>query len=93
MTDGTYNAASQSAGAGSAYPVGVGIETSFEANRWWAIPILGFVGKGIVLIPHAIILTVLTLVVSLLQFVLWAPVIVTGRFPEWGHALVAGTVR
>ena len=76
-----------------AYPVQVSFRTPPEANRFWAIPLIGFLVKAVVLIPHFVFLTALTTVAVLAQLVLWVPVFITGEYPEWGYSLVRGTIR
>jgi hypothetical protein len=74
------------------YPVDVRFPRQDNPNKLYAIPILGYLIKCILLIPHLIILYVLHAVVGLLQYVLWIPVLLTGRFPDWGHLIVGGTL-
>jgi Domain of unknown function (DUF4389) len=62
-------------------------------SRFWAIPVLGLLVKWVILIPHFLVLGVLGLVVGILQFVLWVPVLFAGQFPQWGYGFVAGCVR
>jgi hypothetical protein len=47
----------------------------------------------LLLIPHLIVITLLTVLVTALQFVLWVPVLLVGRYPKWGYYLVGGYVR
>jgi hypothetical protein len=62
-------------------------------SRFWAFPIVGIVAKGIVLIPHAIALSILTFISCLLMLVTWIPVLSSGRYPEWGAQFIGGTIR
>src|SRR5579872_2776920 len=82
---------SYSAGVGS-YPVDVRFPQQTNPNKLYAIPVVGYALKEILLIPHLAILYILHLVVGLLQYVLWIPVLFTGRYPDWGHLLVGGTL-
>lgn len=75
------------------YPVRVRVDFPFKPNRWWAVPIAGFVVKSIVLIPHLLLLYALGVAVALLQLILWVPVLLTGRYPEWGYSMVGGYLR
>ena len=77
----------------SSYPVDVRFPVQDSYNRFWAIPIVGYYAKAIILIPHIIILSVLTIVVGLMQFVTWIPVLFTGQYPSWGYTLVGGYIR
>jgi Domain of unknown function (DUF4389) len=62
-----------------------------SSSRFFAIPIIGAFVKGILLIPHVIILYVLAFIVALCQLVIWIPVLLTGQYPDWAFSLVAGT--
>lgn len=76
----------------SSYPVDVQYPPLPNPSKLFAIPILGLLLREILLIPHLIILYVLHIVVSILQYVLWIPVLFTGRYPDWGHLIVGGTL-
>jgi hypothetical protein len=71
----------------------VTFERSQVANRLWAIPLVGYVLKAIILIPHMIILGILGFVCSLAILVTWIPVLLTGTYPSWGRSLFGGTIR
>lgn len=62
-------------------------------NRIYAIPLLGYWIKGIMLIPHIIVLYVLSIVVGAMLLVTWIPVLSSGQYPAWGHNLVGGWIR
>ena len=76
----------------SSYPVDVQFPVVESVNRFWAIPIIGYYAKLIILIPHILILVVLELAASLLSLVTWIPVLFTGQYPGWGHTFIGGTV-
>jgi hypothetical protein len=80
-----------SAALGS-YPVDTRFPQNNDPNKFYAIPIVGYAVKYIMLIPHLLILSILHSVVAVLQLVLWIPVLFTGRYPDWGHLLVGGTL-
>jgi hypothetical protein len=67
------------------------IERPESSSRFFAIPLIGALVKGILLIPHIIILYVLAFAVALCQLVIWIPVLFTGQYPGWAFSLVAGT--
>ena len=69
------------------------VQQPYGVNRLWAVPVVGFVAKKIVLIPHLILLAVLVLVVAMLLCVSWIPVLFTGRFPAWAETLFGGFIR
>lgn len=77
---------------GFSYPVDVRYPEQQSYKKLWAVPIVGYTLKLIILLPHLVLLYLLNLVVALLQYVLWIPVLFTGRYPEWGHMLVGGTL-
>lgn len=77
--------------AGS-YPVDVQFPISERANRLWALPVVGYYAKALILIPHMLLIIVLEIVCYLLQYVMWIPVLITGRYPAWGHTLYGGTI-
>jgi hypothetical protein len=62
-----------------------------SSSRFWAIPIVGIFVKYIILIPHFIVLYVLSIVVGICQLVIWVPVLFTGQYPQWAFQLVSGT--
>lgn len=74
------------------YPVDVQFPAVESVNRFWAIPIVGYFAKVLILLPHLVILTVLEIVCYFLQYVMWIPVLITGQYPNWGHTLYGGTV-
>jgi hypothetical protein len=78
---------------GDQYPVQVTFEIPPSNTKFWAIPLLGFVAKLIVLVPHMIVLAALGFIVSLLQLGLWVPVLFGGQYPELGHTMVGGFIR
>ena len=77
----------------NAYSVSVQFTAPARNNRFWAIPLLGYVLKQMVLIPHVIMLFFVTILVVLSQLVLWVPVLMLGRYPRWGYTLVGGYIR
>jgi hypothetical protein len=77
----------------SGYPIVLSTGRPLTSNRFWAIPFIGIFVKSIILIPHIIVLYVLGLVANLAHLVIWAFVLFTGQYPEWGFNLTAGVVR
>jgi len=76
-----------------AYPVALTAVRPPSSSRFWAIPIIGILVKGIILIPHFIILYVLGIVLGIAHLVIWIPVLFMGRYPDWAFGLNAGFVR
>lgn len=75
------------------YPVDVTFDRDQVLSRAWGIPFFGILGRSILAIPHWIILYVLGIVVGLLNFITWVPVLMGGRYPQWGYDLVGGYYR
>jgi len=77
----------------SDYPVQVEFIIPTGNSRFFAIPLLGYIARGVLLVPHVIVLVLLGFLVSLLQLVLWIPVLFAGRYPKWGYSIVGGYLR
>jgi hypothetical protein len=77
----------------ASYPIVLATERPLTSNRFWAIPIIGFPIKALILIPHFIVLYELLLVMGLAHCFIWIPVLFTGRYPDWGFGLTAGVLR
>jgi hypothetical protein len=75
------------------YPMITSFDETVTMSRLWGIPLLGVAIRGFLLIPHFIVLTFYAIVVALLQLVIWIPVLVNGRYPAWGYAIVGGFIR
>jgi hypothetical protein len=77
----------------STYPAQLEVPYPQNPQSFWAIPLIGFLAKAVVLIPHVLVLYVLSLIVGALQLVIWIPVLATGTYPTWAANLVGGTMR
>lgn len=75
------------------YPVQVSFDLARSNNRFFAVPLLGFLAKTIMLVPHVVLLSLLGAGAALAQLVLWAPVLVKGQYPAWGEKFIGGTLR
>jgi hypothetical protein len=73
-------------------PGDIQIERPESSSRFFAVPVIGSFVKGIILIPHVIVLYVLGFVVMICELVIWIPVLFTGQFPGWAFQLVSGYV-
>jgi hypothetical protein len=62
-------------------------------SRLWGIPLLGFMVRAIVLLPHLIVLGILLFVGYLGEIILWIPILVTGKYPGWAMSLYSGLLR
>jgi hypothetical protein len=81
------------AGPDSAYPVSFGVERSPSQSRLLNFPFFGAIIKGILLIPHLIILYFLGIVANILYLIATFAILFTGRFPEGMFNFIAGTLR
>lgn len=75
------------------YPMVTTFDETVSMSRLWGIPLLGVMLRGILLIPHFVVLWFYAIVVAILQLVTWIPVLVNGRYPGWGYSLVGGYIR
>jgi hypothetical protein len=75
------------------YAVEVDFDEEQDINPLWGIPILGIFARFILAIPHLVVLWLLGFVVGVLNLIVWIPVLLTGRYPSWGYALVGGYYR
>lgn len=71
----------------------VRIDGGQPINRLWGIPIFGYIVRVIVLIPHFIVLWVLSIVAAVLACFTWLPVLVLGRQAGPVLDLIGGTAR
>lgn len=75
------------------FSVRVSFERPQSSNRLFAIPIVGYVLRYILLIPHFIALAVLGIVALLVALVAWIPVFASGTYPSWAYQLFTGLLR
>jgi hypothetical protein len=73
-----------------AYPLQLNAARPLSSSRFWAIPLIGIAVKGIILIPHFVVLWLIGIVVGVSHLVIWIPVLFTGTYPDWGWGLNAG---
>jgi len=78
---------------GGTYPVSVVFPRQETYNRFWALPVLGYLIKSILLLPHLILGYFFYLVLAVVTLFLWVPVLITGRYPDWGYAFLGGALR
>jgi hypothetical protein len=79
--------------SGEFHPVSVRFDEGVRINRLWGIPLLGILVRGILLIPHFIVLMLLSFVVSILSIFMWVPVLFLGRQADLMYTLVGGFTR
>jgi hypothetical protein len=75
------------------YPVNLEVRPDASINRLWGIPFLGIWVRGLLVIPHAIVLFILSIGLAFAVLVTWIPVLVNGRFPQLGYDLFGGYLR
>lgn len=80
-------------GLSGSHPIELEISDSEPQSRLWGIPILGIGVRWILLIPHFIVLTILSIGVAILALVSWVPVLVNGRQAQGVVAFVGGFYR
>jgi hypothetical protein len=75
------------------YPVRVEFDEQEPINRLWGIPVLGHIARALILLPHWIVLAVLSWLVGLSVLFSWIPILLNGRPAEWMTSLYGGTYR
>jgi hypothetical protein len=75
------------------YPVDLTVDAPPEINRLWGVPFVGIWVRGLLVIPHFIVLFFLAIGVWLALWVVWFPVLVRGRFPQLGYDLFGAYMR
>lgn len=75
------------------HPVQVAIRVPERNSRWWAIPVLAFFAKQVILVPHLLCLVGLFIGVLVLWLVMWIPVLFTGRYPAGPYGFLCGAFR
>jgi hypothetical protein len=75
------------------YPVGVRFDEGVRINRLWGIPLLGILVRGILLIPHFIVLMLLSILVAVLTIFVWVPVLFLGHQADLMYTILGGYHR
>ncbi len=76
-----------------AYPVSFNVERQDAQSRVLNFPLFGVIIKGILLIPHLIILYFLGIVANILFFIATFAILFTGRYPVGMFNFVVGVLR
>jgi hypothetical protein len=71
----------------------VTIEEGALINRLWGIPLVGYMVRALILIPHLIVLWLLGIFSALTLLFAWVPVLLLGRQAEFVYLLVGGYLR
>ena len=66
---------------------------TLEINRWWGIPLIGLFVRFLCLLPHLIIASILWTVAVLAWLIVWIPVLLFGRYPNWAASYFGLTLR
>jgi hypothetical protein len=66
-------------GPGGEHPIDVTFDQTERQNRLWGIPLIGLWIRWLLLIPHWIVLALISIVVAFLILVSWVPVLINGR--------------
>ncbi|HEV8489672.1 MAG TPA: DUF4389 domain-containing protein [Candidatus Limnocylindrales bacterium] len=77
----------------SSYPVRVEFDEQEPISRLWGIPILGHAIRWLILLPHWIVVAILTWLVGLSILVSWIPILLNGRPAAWMYDLIGGEYR
>ena len=77
----------------SSYPVTVEFDQGERINQLWGIPIVGHIVRGLLLLPHIIVIAVLAYVVGFSVLISWIPILVNGRPAGWMTGLYGGLHR
>lgn len=75
------------------YPISVAMPQERAINRWWGLLWFGIVVRAILLIPGLIILMVIGFLVVLSQIILWIPILLLGKVPDWYQKLVGASLN
>jgi hypothetical protein len=54
-----------------------------KIGRWWGIPVVGLLGRHIVVVPHILLLILLAIPMGLLWLLVWIPILLLGRIPSF----------
>ncbi len=83
-------------------PIGIGapgpVDVIFDLegrkiSRWWGIPIVGLLARWVALLPHVAVLTLLFVLTTLLWLVVWLPIFITGRIPNFAARIFGSYLR
>lgn len=76
--------------APDAYPVNISYDRSARISRFWGIPVVGVLVRAILVLPHLLVLALISIVVAFQLLFTWIPVLILGRFPGWGYHWIGG---
>ncbi len=65
----------------STYPISVALPQERVVNRWWGLLWFGMLVRAILAIPHLIVLFVLSMLMGLGLYIVWIPILISGKVP------------
>jgi hypothetical protein len=79
---------------GPSKPINVQVSLdNLEINRLWGIPVVNWLVRILVLIPHLIVISILGTIAGLSILILWIPILVNGRYPDWAASFYGMLIR
>ena len=75
------------------FPVSVRFDEGVRINRAWGIPVIGHIVRWLVLIPHWIVLSLLSFLAFVLMLFVWVPVLILGRQADAVYTFIGGVYR
>jgi hypothetical protein len=79
--------------SGEGHPVTVRFDEGVRINRLWGIPVIGILVRGLILIPHYVVLSFLGILAWFLVAFAWVPVLILGRQADVMYTIVGGYNR
>src|ERR1035437_8299403 len=64
-----------------------------RVSRLWGIPLLGWMVRFLITIPHFIVLGFAGILIYLSMIVLWIPILIMGSYPGWAVSRYGGFLR
>lgn len=83
----------QYAGTIGTHPVSVAFPVVEQRNKLYAVPIVGFALKAIMLIPFFIAAYIVGIIVGIAVYLTWIPVLFVGKYPGFADTLYGGYIR
>lgn len=76
------------------HPINLTVPVPEKSSRWLALwALLFFIVKGILLIPHLVVLYFVMIAAIIVAFVSQVVVLFTGKYPKEMHEFVTGALR
>ena len=79
---------------GAAPPVSVEFAfDNLEINRLWGVPLFGWLVRLVIVLPQIVILSLAAVLVGFSLVILWIPILISGRYPNWAVSLYGNFLR